>query len=207
MEMDKGAMTIYLFTGTPGSGKSLHMARLIYWRNRAGIPIVANFDIKEGILRNEGIYESISNDVLSPYFLQDYSKDCYEKGLCKRQEGSLNLFIDECQLLFNARTWNDKNRSDWIRFFTQHRKLNFDVYLVAQFDYMLDKQLRSLTEYEVKHRKLNNYGRVGAIVNTFIRKPVVVAVNYWYPMKQRLSSETFIGTKRYFEMYDTRKIF
>lgn len=199
-------MTIYLFTGTPGSGKSLHMARLIYWRQRRKVPTIANFDIREECI-NEGYFKPICNDDLTPHALQDFAVDSFEKGLCKRKEGAINVFIDECQILFNARNWNEKSRPDWIKFFTQHRKLGYDVYLIAQFDSMVDKQIRSLVEYEVKHRKLNNYGRFGTIVGTVIRKPVIVCVSYWYPMKQRLRSETFIGTRKYFEMYDTNKIF
>ena len=205
VEGGKGAMTVYLFTGTPGSGKSLHMARLIYWRQRRGIPTIANFDIRKECI-NEGYFESIDNGDLTPQVLQDFALDAYERNLCKRREGAVNLFIDECQLLFNARQWNDSKRPDWIKFFSQHRKLGFDVYLISQFDTMIDKQIRALIEYEVKHRKMNNYGRIGRFVGFITRKPVIVCVNYWYPMGQRLSSETFVGTKRYFEMYDTNKI-
>ncbi len=36
---------IYLFTGTPGSGKSLHTAQVIYYQLRSKKPCIANFDI------------------------------------------------------------------------------------------------------------------------------------------------------------------
>lgn len=197
-------MTIYLMTGTPGSGKSLHMARMIYWRTRRDNRVLANFEIDERTI-NAGNFEYVDNLCLTPDYLQDYSQRYFQEN--EYREGAISLFIDECQLMFNARSWNEKGRSDWIKFFTQHRKLGYDIYLIAQFDYMIDKQLRSLVEYEIKHRKLNNFGRFGTILNLFIKKPIIVCVDYWYPLKQRLRSETFVGKKKYWKIYDTTKIF
>lgn len=205
-------MTIYLLTGTPGSGKSLHMARLIYWQTRRGNKCICNFEINEGMLKNEGNYEYVGNELLSPYYLQDFAQNYIserkENNQKPIQEGQIKLYIDECQLLFNARTWNEKSRKDWIKFFTLHRKLGYDIYLIAQFDYMIDKQIRSLVEYEIKHRKLNNFGKFGSIANAItFGKPITVCVYYWYQLKQRLRSETFIGGKKYYQLYDTYKIF
>ena len=36
---------IYMYTGTPGSGKSYHVAKEIYWNLRHGRNVIANFDI------------------------------------------------------------------------------------------------------------------------------------------------------------------
>ena len=38
--------------------------------------------------------------------------------------------------------------------FSQHRKLGYRVILIAQFDRMLDRQIRSVLEYEYIHRKV-----------------------------------------------------
>lgn len=148
----------------------------------------------------------IENDSLTVDFLKEYSRKYFSDNPYK--EGCIKLYIDECQLIFNAREWNARNRKDWITFFTQHRKLGYDVYLIAQFDTMIDKQLRALVEYEIKHRKVNNFGWFGRFISLFfIGRPVVCAVTYWYPMKQRLSSEWIIGGKRLYSIYDTSKIF
>lgn len=197
-------MTIFLMTGTPGSGKSLHMAAILKWRLKRKLPTICNFEIA-GANRLHG-FACIENDDLTCEYLEDFARDYFaDKNF---REGAIKLYIDECQLLFNARTWNDAKRKDWIKFFTQHRKLGYDVYLIAQFDTMIDKQLRALIEYEIKHRKLNNYGWVGRIASLLVLgRPVVVAVTYWYPMKQRISSEWIIGRKGLFKIYDTSKIF
>lgn len=200
-------MTITLFSGTPGSGKSLHMAQMIYWRTRRKRFCIANFEVNKELI-NERYFKDVGNDLLSPEVLQNIATDYFSRNKKGVEEGSITLFIDECQLIFNARTWNDKDRKEWIRFFTQHRKLGFEIYLIAQFDYMIDKQIRSLIEYETKHRKLNNYGLFGRIAGLIVlKKPITVAVTYWYQMKQRLSSQTFVGRRKYYQMYDTMKIF
>lgn len=71
----------------------------------------------------------------------------------RMKEGAGRLYIDEAQLLFNSRTWQ-KNRG-FIEFFTQHRKLGWDVYLVAHAATMIDAQIRDLIEYEARLRNMN----------------------------------------------------
>lgn len=180
------------------------MAANLKWRLKRNLPTICNFELVGSDSADDFI--CIENEDLKVDFLIEFSKSYFADH--KFKEGSIKLYIDECQLIFNARTWNDKSRKDWIKFFTQHRKLGYDVYLIAQFDSMVDKQLRSLVEYEIKHRKLNNYGFVGKLMTVFfIGNPVVVAITYWYPMKQRLSAEWIVGRKSLYSIYDTSKIF
>lgn len=69
------------------------------------------------------------------------------------REGFGLLILDECQLVFNARKW-EKNFS-WIEFFTQSRKLGWNVLLIAHTIEMIDSQIRPLAEYESRFRNLN----------------------------------------------------
>lgn len=92
-------------------------------------------------------------------------------------------------------------------FFTQHRKYGYDVYLVAQFDRMIDRQIRSLIEYEVIHRKVKNFGKFGFLYNLVAGGSLFVAVKMWYPLKERVGSEFFKGHQRYFELYNTLDTF
>lgn len=202
-------MTIYMFTGTPGSGKSYHQAESIYYANRRNVPVVANFDVNRNLLKNPGRFHAFSNLDLKPEALVKISQDYQmEVGPENVKEGTLKLFIDECGLVFNARKWSDKSRESWVQFMLQHRKLKYDVILVTQFDDMVDKQIRSLVEYEVIHRKLNNVGWQGRIFNALaLGHPIFVCVNYWYPMKQRLGSEFVIGRSKFYSMYDTDYLF
>lgn len=202
-------MTIYLFTGTPGSGKSLHQAMNIHWALKLGKPVVANFEINDAAYA-PGLFTFCDNSQMTPEFLESFAVDYFtgNDAVRKDREGSIKLYLDECQLLFNARDWNARDRLRWVRFFSQHRKLGYDIYMVAQFDTMIDKQIRSLVEYEVKHRKFNNFGKFGQLLNAVLAgRALCVGVTYWYGMKERLGSEFFLGRKRYYELYDTLKLF
>ena len=44
---------IYLYSGTPGSGKSLHTASVIYWTLKRGVPVIANFAINTGKIKGK----------------------------------------------------------------------------------------------------------------------------------------------------------
>lgn len=202
----RGKVMIYLYSGTPGSGKSLHTARVIYWSLKRGLPVIANFAINtDKISGKKAEFIEIDNDALKPDFLIDYAKK-FANG--KRiKEGSLLLVIDECQLIFNAREWNIKGRNEWLSFFTQHRKFGYDVILVAQFDRMIDRQIRALIEYEQIHRKVSNFGIKGKILSTVMGGKMFVAVKVWYPMKEKVGSEFFKARKRYYSLYDTFGMF
>ncbi|XCP83780.1 zonular occludens toxin domain-containing protein [Roseburia hominis] len=197
---------IYLYSGTPGSGKSLHTARVIYYTLKRNMPVIANFAINlTKIPRCRGEFVEKDNESLTPEFLIQYSAD-YFSGQ-RAREGALLLVIDECQLMFNAREWNTKGRNKWLSFFTQHRKYGYDVILVAQFDRMIDRQIRSLIEYEQVHRKVSNFGWKGKILSSFCLGKLFVAVKVWYPMKEKVGSEFFIAEKKFYSLYDTFGMF
>lgn len=196
---------ISLYSGTPGSGKSLHVACKIYyalWRNR---PVIANFEIKESFVKNYDCFNYVDNNDLSVEYLVSFSRE-YFKGK-KVIEGQILLVVDECQLLFDCRDWNKKGRDQWISFFTQHRKLGYNIVLVAQFDKMLDKQLRALIEYEFIHRKVSNFGWKGKLFSIWTGNRLFVAVQIWYPLKQKVGSEFYLYKKKFGDMYETFNIF
>jgi zona occludens toxin (predicted ATPase) len=198
---------IELYTGTPGSGKSLHLSKLIYMRLRQKRPVVGNFPISyKG--KNEYYYIEVDNVVLAdPNDLIDFALGYWKAKECNPIEGHITLIIDEAQILFNSRTWNDSKRKEWIKFFTQHRKLGFNVVLVAQFDMMLDKQLRSLIEYQTIHRKVSNFGIFGFFFAFIFANKLHVAVKIWYPIKKKTDSSFFLARKKWYSLYDTYAIF
>lgn len=200
---------INLFSGTPGSGKSLHLASMIYWRVRAGKPCICNFDVRIDYIggKKDKNFTYVSNEKLTPKYLVEYAQKYIDSHGGKVKEGSITLVIDECQLLFNSRDWGQKGRADWLAFFSLHRHYGFDIYLVAQFDRMIDRQIRSLIEYEYIHRKVSNFGIQGKIMSVFAAGRLFVAVKVWYPMNEKVGSEFFVAKKFYYRLYDTYAIF
>ena len=210
---------IYFYSGTPGSGKSLHVAKDIYTQLRRGKNVIANFDINykavpgkdnygNGKGKKKGYFIQKENHELSPEWLIDFAVQCHrrnEKG--NIAEGQTWLIIDECQLIFNCRSWNDKSRLAWCSFFTQHRKYGYNIILISQFDRLIDRAIRSLIEYEIKHRKVNNFGTFGFLIGAFLMHPVFIAVDYWYGVKEKVGVEFFVGHEKYYRLYDSYKLF
>lgn len=216
---------ITFYSGTPGSGKSLHVARDIYWFLRTGGCVIANFDINRETFRirdkkdpkiikkniNKGTFLYVPNHMLNPTLLTNYARAFFKRDSQGRiKEGQCKLIIDECQLMFNARSWNMSGREQWCSFFTQHRKFGFDIILISQFDRLVDRQIRSLIEYEVKHRKLNNFRTFGKFVGLLYGGQAFMAITYWYQIKGKdgiISKITFSGRKKYYNFYNSYKIF
>ncbi len=195
---------ISLYSGTPGSGKSLHCARTIINWSRLGYPVIGNFPVDLSRYKRAA-FTYCPNDKMTPKFLIDYSRNRF--GDKTPKEGSILLVIDECQLLFNAREWQQSGRAQWLSFFTQHRKLGYDIILIAQFDRMVDRQIRSLIEYEYIHRKMSNFGWQGYLLSLFFGGKTFIAVKRWYPLHERLGSELFHARKSLYSIYDSYATF
>ena len=199
-------MSITLYTGTPGSGKSFHAAKDIERRMRRGGTLICNFPVNEGFVKKcRAHVEYWDNSELTAERLVAYALEHHKIGV----EGQALVVIDECQIIFNCRDFGRKDRNAWVTFFSQHRKLDFNIILITQSDRMLDKQIRSLVEDEVKHRKLNNYGFGGMFLTLFsFGMTWFVAIEYWYGgNKLKLNSSIFPFRKRYSDLYDSYKLF
>jgi hypothetical protein len=90
------------------------------------------------------------------------------------------LIIDEAHRVFSAVRSMDKTtfntRLPWIRFMAEHRHFGWDVLLIAQSDFMIDKQIRAIIEREVIHRKLNQQF-------WWLPFPVFLRFDRWYGVK------------------------
>ena len=188
---------IKLFSGTPGSGKSLHTAEKIYYALRAGRPVICNFDVNlafvQGRRSRQLNFQYWPNDQITVDQLTSFAAAYFEHR--RMREDWILLILDEAQLLFNAREWDAKGRKEWLSFFTQHRKYGYEIILVAQFDRMLDRQIRSLIEYEYIHRKVSNFGVWGKVFSAVFLGKLFVAVQMWYPLHERIGAEWFVNKK------------
>ena len=175
---------INLFFGPPGNGKSAVAFMLAVDHLKAGGVLATNFKLVEGwasrlaemrLVCKLGFVDPVTQAhaywnrcffACSPQSLTQLSFDFGGKenplgelvsGRVKRKTKSLPegrglAIIDEAQLFLNSRHW--EHNFPWIEFFTQHRKLGWDVFLIAHHSDMIDKQVRPLLEYETKLRNL-----------------------------------------------------
>lgn len=196
---------MYLYSGTPGSGKSLDCARMIYYTLKRKKPVICNFEINTTYVSNPELFTYKENEELTPEFLMKYSAEYFKDNGVK--EGQITVIIDECQMLFNSRDWAKADRAGWNKFFQIHRHFGYDIVLISQFDRMIDRQIRSLIEYEIIHRKVSNFGWKGKFLCVLAFSPkLFVRVKMWYPMKERVDAQYFKAHKKYYRLYDTFKL-
>lgn len=207
-------MTIELYTGFVGSGKSYSAVK-----NGTAIAdapmgkrwVIANFPIKPkkkmfARFRKEKfnvprwIYKR--NEELTPEFL---IKESLDRGWNKK-EGSCLVIFDEAGIPFNSRSWNSPDRLQWIDFLSQSRKFGYDFIFITQHRDMMDKQIRKLCEYEVQHKKLNNMFAF-KILNLF-GVTLFGGVSFWNGMRnERGQLRLYFYRKAVAERYDTLKLF
>ena len=205
---------ISIFSGSPGSGKSYHATSVIYdslcFRRRPR-PVICNYDLN--LPKNADMFHYVPNDHLTPDRLVDFANDWF--GLNPVRQDSILLVLDEAQLLWNSRLWNEAGRNSgvtradgsrsmsWLEFFSQHRHWGYEIILIAQSAQMVDRQFRSLVEYDVVHRQFSNFGFVGGLIGALFLGRLHVAVTRYYGMHERLGSHWFVIRPKICRMYDT----
>lgn len=197
---------IQLYTGTPGSGKSYHavLDALKWMRIYKGI-VISNLQISTSDLKlkeNAG-YIYLPNESITPSFLGNFSSYMYNKTETKKIDDRYLLIIDEAQLIFNSRSWQDVTRPAWIEFFSQHRHLGYKILMLVQYSEMIDKQIRVLAEYETIHRTLSNQGVLGKMLDFLCGFDSHIALKIYCPTKRVVDREIFRIDKRIAQRYNT----
>lgn len=207
-------MVIKLYSGFVGSGKSY--AAVKNGTQIADAPlgkryVIANFPVtdKKTVLarfrknktrKPRWIYKT--NEELTPQYLIEKS---FEMGW-NQKEGSCLVIFDEASIPFNSRSWNAKDRLDWIKFLTQSRKFGYDFIFITQDGKMLDKQIRALCEYEVQHKKLNNmiYFKLLSLFGITL----FAGVAFWNGITHSKGSlQLYMYRKSVADRYDTLNLF
>lgn len=228
---------IYFFTGKPGNGKSLHMAQIIYHSLLKGKNVISNIDINmhvfdkvkhrekmgqfiyidnvywlnsayKGINKNyKGSQDSKAHysyiDGLYGFALNFHKKNNRGQML----ENQTILVLDECQELFNTRSWSRKDRLEWCRFFRIHRHYGFNCYLISQDDKVIDKQIRAILQKELEHRCMNNYKLLGKFMGLLCGGKLFIVIERDYTLSgkkaSKMSSYYFRGKRKFYEFYDS----
>lgn len=215
---------ITMYTGTVGSGKSYHALEIglkVIKEKKHGQyrHVIANFPLNEKAaasrflpkklqtkINNKNKEEDsrwIFHDEISIEYLiaTSIDKDWYGK------ESMCTVIIDEAGVLFNTRDWQKEaaTRAKWIKFLSLSRKFGYDFIFVAQSDRMIDRQIRDLCEYEVRHLKANNSFFLSWL--SLFQITLFMYVSQWYMTKLRGKMKLAIFNKRIAGRYDTMRIF
>lgn len=198
---------IYVYTGTPGSGKSYMATRAAYeWIVRLHPrPVIANYNLDFGREKYQKYFHYMSNDDLTVDFLEKFAAEYFSTH--DFHEEQILLIQDEIQIIANSRTWNERDRLRWITFYSQHRHLGYKIIMIAQSTNMVDRQYRALFEYEVNHRKLANFGIVGKVLSLLALGRVYAQVTTYYGLKERVGVRFFVPRSKIFKLYDSFTLF
>lgn len=204
---------IVVYTGTPGSSKTLHAVADIRYAltkpSRTAQPVIANFpiDTSQKLKHMDAFYYK-RNSLITPKMLTDFAEDFWANSGVPFQEDYILLVLDECQLIFNARNWQSKgsgrgdSRLDWLEFLSQHRKYGYKVILIAQSSKMIDNQFRMLIEIEVNHRACTSMGLFGAVMQILPIK-MFFWVKLLYQTREPLGMRPYVLQRRHSRLYDT----
>lgn len=204
-------MSIEIYTGVPGSGKSLHAAgdiREYLNTPRREQPVIANFRLANDapVLKPQN-FTFMPNEEMSAGKLIDFACDFWDSGQHYFAEDYIQLYLDEAQLLFNSRRWSDKSRMAYLEFLSQSRKYGYRIVLIAQSAKMIDNQFRMLIETEVNHRRVKSMGPVGSLVALPFRGRLFMCVRYMYQTNERLNMELRTFRSKDAAMYDSYATF
>lgn len=220
---------ISIFQGSLGSGKSASMVVDCIEHLLSGGVCAANFKLVDNWalkLADQSIWVRLG--------LRDrykYAQDLYDrfmvvgsveslwkasevlipraKGKISQQfEGLGRLYLDECQNYFNSREWQ-KNKG-FIHFFSQSRKLKWDVILIAHNVNMIDKQIRPFIEFEVRFRNLQKV-RVPVIGCPLSPIPAFLAISRYAGISAGSglihTRKVYPLLKHYASLYDSALVF
>lgn len=204
-------MSIVLYSGTPGSYKSYNATReIISWLGRQK-NVIANFPVNarkyyKNPKKRIGNFVFKTNQELTPQFLLDFASENHKKNVLKAQT---LVVIDEASIMFNPRQFGkaeQKKRMDWINFLANHRHYNYEFILIAQNDRMLDRQIRGLLEYDLKHRALKNWNFAYMLLSLLF-KGLFHCVEYWYPVRIKTNVQLRKFNIKIANCYDTMALF
>lgn len=207
-------MSLTIYSGTPGSGKTLHaVADIRDALNKprgADRPVLANFPVRADLCRRPQAFHQYTNAEITPSLITGFCDEFWDSGVRDYSEDYILVVLDEVSLIFNSRLWNSKGtkgmnngRMDWLEFFSQHRKYGVKVILIAQSAKMIDNQFRMLCDDEVNHRSIRNMGMVGGALDVLTGHRLFMLVHYLFQSNERLGMRMFLRTRGVCDMYDT----
>src|SRR4051812_882787 len=139
-------------TGTPGMGKTLFSVRRIVDELCRGKVVATNVPMEPDFLLTIAKHRSRTmlskkrqqrwaDDAARRFFFSDDAAELMALRIRGRGESRGVMVLDEAHDWMNSRAWQQDDRMEFVRWFSRHRKLGWDVYLVTQYLTNIDSQV------------------------------------------------------------------
>lgn len=223
---------MYLYTGTPGSGKSLHVAhevredlRLPFGKNRNVISTCEIdmtycfmnilqelvFTLSRGKIHlynddpRAKNFHYIPINEITPKYLYEFAAKYHVYG----KEHQTVIILDECVAIFsptvlseNIKLWNE-----WDRFFQFHRHIGYDIILVPQSKKLISRKVIEYCEFEVKHYNRKHQGMIGWLLSLLLGGSLFSYSTCWRGIKKPIEQKFFTYRRLYGSMYNSYTMF
>ena len=219
---------IQLFSGTPGSGKSLHAVHEIEKDLKFGKNVISTMFVDTDLCfyncfqrfifnhfgrrpkkfkpdKRQKHYHFIDNLNLTPEYLYSFAARYHTEG----REHQTVLYIDECVSLFSPTVIGDNPKlwNKWNDFFRVHRHLGYDIVLIPQSTKLISRKVVEYCEYEVRHYNKKYQGSFGFFFSLAVGGFFSYST-YWRGVKSKpLDSGFFRYRPIYGAMYNSYVMF
>jgi zona occludens toxin len=186
-------MSIYLFEGLQGSGKSFHIVKdIIVPAFHKGRPVYSNIKLNPELIEmGEGLVCQISpllHEIDGDFIRSLPEQNTEEKG--RPLDGSI-IVIDEIQDYFASTEamWS----KSMLGFLAKHRHQHMDIIIGTQDKWNINKVFRNMVKYHWHFDKLDRFGRK----NTY-------RIDYFQKNDEEPYKKTFENfDKKYFDYYES----
>lgn len=187
---------ISVYTGFPGSGKSLHAVERIYHNVKSQCYVCSN--IMLDAYKDNPYY--IYHDFL---WWQDVAnvQQLAEQHISDKYP--LLFILDEAQVLFDSRQWSEKGRMPWNIFFSMHRHYKCNFILITQSIDNLDRRIRANVEYRYQHINVKHATRVTHFLFGLFPDFIFLANRFYGSSKECIGSDWIVCRKKYTRLYNT----
>lgn len=213
-----------VYTGTPGSGKSLHCAHDIRFHLRLGHNVISTCYIDTSLCfftpfqewrfnrtgkrpkkqkhdKREKNFHYIDINKITPEFLYEFAARYHVFG----KEHQTVVYLDECVSIFSPTViGNDTDKwNKWDRFFQFHRHLGFDIVLIPQSLKLISRKVIEYCEFDCRHYNRKHHGILG-FVFSLLAGGLFSYSTYWRGVNRHpLESGFFTYKPLYGQMYNS----
>lgn len=207
-------MADYLITGKKGNGKSIFAVGVIFDALAAGKKVATNLDINLEALGNPYSKKTLIRLPDRPTVEDFEAIGRGQDGVVEDDNGV--IVLDEVSTIFNARSWGDKARQPILDWLVHSRKYGWDVYMIAQGQEQIDKQLRtSLLEYWVQVKRTDKWPIpfVTPIVQSLTGYRLTLpkyhfgTIRHGFDINALVVERKWYKGKRFWPAYNTQQVF